>query len=205
MEYHSEGFVGVFENFFTPEECQYAIDEFERIDNLGLTWSRQDYNDAHKMVKQDQSYWTGRNSERFNIREVDTGGLDHTIGYKFNQRFWEQAWKHYAAEFATLDQLKGAFWGIKMQRTIPTGGYHIWHYEKADAATQSRVLAFILYLNDIEEGGETELLYQSKRFKPKQGKLIIFPCDWTHTHRGNPPLSQTKYILTGWMHYANDV
>jgi len=24
---------------------------------------------------------------------------------------------------------------------------------------------------------------------------------FTHTHRGNPPLSNTKYIMTGWLEY----
>ena len=26
----------------------------------------------------------------------------------------------------------------------------------------------------------------------------IFPAGFMHTHRGNPPISNDKYILTGW-------
>ena len=42
---------------------------------------------------------------------------------------------------------------------------------------------------------------QRKRFKPEQGKLLLWPAAFTHTHRGNPPLNEVKYIATGWIEY----
>ena len=59
----------------------------------------------------------------------------------------------------------------------------------------------MLYLNDVKEGGETEFLYQHKRYQPKEGTLLIFPAGFTHTHRGNPPISNDKYIVTGWLEF----
>jgi hypothetical protein len=53
----------------------------------------------------------------------------------------------------------------------------------------------------VEEGGETEFLYLSQRVKPKTGRLVIFPSGYVHTHRGNPPLSGEKYIMTGWIEF----
>ena len=67
--------------------------------------------------------------------------------------------------------------------------------------TSHRLALVLLYLNDVAEGGETEFLYQSLRIKPKKGTVIICPTDFTHTHRGNPPLSKTKYIATGWVEF----
>ena len=55
-----------------------------------------------------------------------------------------------------------------------------------------------LYLNTIKEGGETEFLYLNKRVKAKVGRMIIFPAGYTHTHRGNPPIGEEKYIATTW-------
>ena len=55
-----------------------------------------------------------------------------------------------------------------------------------------------LYLNDEFDGGETEFLYQNKREKASAGDVIIFPCSFTHTHRGNPPIGGTKYLVTSW-------
>ena len=47
------------------------------------------------------------------------------------------------------------------------------------------------------DGGETEFIYQQKRFKAEKGTVLIWPAGYTHMHRGNPPLSN-KYIATGW-------
>ena len=55
----------------------------------------------------------------------------------------------------------------------------------------------MVYLNDVEEGGETEFLYQQLKIKPSKGRVVIWPGSFTHLHRGNPPMS-TKYIATGW-------
>jgi len=63
-------------------------------------------------------------------------------------------------------------------------------------------MAFMVYLNDIKEGGETEFLYQKCRFKPKRNTLLLWPSGFTHTHRGNPPISGDKYIITGWIEYG---
>jgi len=90
---------------------------------------------------------------------------------------------------------------VKIQRTRPTEGYHVWHFEDATRAHSNRILTFMVYLNDIEDGGETEFLYLSKRVKPVAGRVLIWPAGFTHTHRGNPPLKDTKYIITGWVEF----
>ena len=66
-----------------------------------------------------------------------------------------------------------------------------------DPSTQRRILAAMIYLNDVEEGGETEFLYQKLKVKPRKGTILIWPGSYTHLHRGNPPMSD-KYIATGW-------
>ena len=101
----------------------------------------------------------------------------------------------------------------KLQQTYPGSGYHIWHSEypptlmdfndSGDVEMMSRFAAYTIYLNDIEEGGETEFLNQSLRVSPKKGTLAIFPAYFTHLHRGNPPLNTVKYIITGWLHLVS--
>ena len=60
-------------------------------------------------------------------------------------------------------------------------------------------MAISLYLNTVDEGGETEFLYQRMRVKPEQGTLVIHPGGFTHTHRGNPPLKGVKYFMNTWI------
>lgn len=88
---------------------------------------------------------------------------------------------------------------LKIQKTSPSEGFHNWHTENSDSQNFRRVLATTVYLNDVEEGGETEFLYLSRRVKPKAGRVVIWPAGFPYVHRGNPPLSGEKYILTSWL------
>lgn len=83
------------------------------------------------------------------------------------------------------------------------GGYHHWHSEiyPLDQAgeTLHRVLFFMYYLNTVEQGGETAFFYQNRSVEPRRGRLVIAPAGFTHTHKGNVPVSEDKYILTSWL------
>ena len=85
-----------------------------------------------------------------------------------------------------------------LQKTTPSQGYHEWHCENLSYYETSRAVVWMIYLNDVEDGGETEFLYQRERVKPKRNTALLWPGSWTHIHRGNPPLKNDKYILTGW-------
>ncbi|MBQ4832596.1 2OG-Fe(II) oxygenase [Pseudoalteromonas sp. MMG010] len=86
---------------------------------------------------------------------------------------------------------------------INKGGYPYWHSEVYPQPQHNealhRVLLFMFYLNDVEEGGETEFYYQKRKIAPKKGTMVIAPGYFTHTHRGNKPISNDKYILTSWV------
>ena len=93
---------------------------------------------------------------------------------------------------------------VKLQKKPPRGGYHQWHCEQCNNDTSSRVLGWMVYLNDIPDGeGETEFIWQKLRVKPESGKFLIWPASFTHTHRGNPVYSCDKYIATGWYTFDN--
>jgi hypothetical protein len=83
------------------------------------------------------------------------------------------------------------------------GGYPHWHSEiypeDARCDPLHRVLFYMYYLNDVEEGGETEFYFQERSIVPRRGTMVIAPAGFTHTHRGNVPRSGDKYILTSWL------
>ncbi len=94
---------------------------------------------------------------------------------------------------------------INMQYYPVSGGYYKWHTERSSnmPRVQDRHLVFMTYLNNVYSGGETEFYYQKKKFKPRKGKTLIWPADWTYTHRGVPSHKEEKYIITGWFSYFN--
>ena len=47
-------------------------------------------------------------------------------------------------------------------------------------------------------------LRDKRRVQPKNGRVVIWPSQWTHVHRGNPPLKGNKYIATSWIHYTSN-
>ena len=78
----------------------------------------------------------------------------------------------------------------------PGGGFKVWHFERGQANI-NRMLVYMTYLNDVPDGGGTEWLYQNYKTEAKKGLSVIWPAEWTHTHRGI--ISQhDKYIVTGW-------
>ncbi|MGB0895135.1 MAG: 2OG-Fe(II) oxygenase [Parashewanella sp.] len=83
------------------------------------------------------------------------------------------------------------------------GGYHHWHSEQYPQLNHNealhRVVLYMFYLNDVEEGGETEFYYQQRKLKPKKGTMVIAPAGFTHSHKGHVPLSNDKYIATSWI------
>jgi len=64
-------------------------------------------------------------------------------------------------------------------------------------------LVFMTYLNDVTDGGETQWLYQEKQIQPKKGLTVLWPTDFTHTHRGVVSPTQPKTIATGWYNYLD--
>ena len=92
-------------------------------------------------------------------------------------------------------------WNI--QHYEPGEGFFNWHCERGMHQTFQRALAFMTYLNDVDDGGETEWLYQERKLEPKKGLTAIWPTDFTHTHRGVVSPTQQKTIATGWFSFLD--
>ena len=91
---------------------------------------------------------------------------------------------------------------FNLQRYAPGEGFKRWHcdWTISDEATEPvhRLLAWILYCNDVPNGG-TEFHWQAHHEPAERGKLVIFPAGPSHIHRGRVSEEHTKTIATGWI------
>ena len=190
MKYTINQGIGIFENAVSDEWCDKVIDTFETNKNF-----HKDRQDGEK-----QSYTIVADTAmalQFANEDLTREFIDH---------FFINIYPFYSKKFSTLSESEfHSIRDVKIQKTLPTGGYHVWHHESSSLDTAHRIAVYSVYLNDVEEGGETEFLYQSLRVSPKKGTVIIWPSGYYHTHRGNPPLSGVKYLTTGWLEYFPEV
>jgi hypothetical protein len=173
-----ENFIRTYDNVVNDEGCDHLI---QLIDNQTIHTDKRirglDIDDKQLCL---DPYWPEMTKE-------------------INNDVIQNAFRWYCKDFPYLsrrgDWLSGS---LLLQKTSPSEGFHTWHCENSGWTDASRWVAWMVYLNDVEEGGETEFLYQSLRVKPKKGMGMIWPGTYTHLHRGNPPLKRDKYVLTGW-------
>ncbi len=88
--------------------------------------------------------------------------------------------------------------GYNLQR-YQEGEYYHWHVDSDNLGIASRQLVALWYLNDVEEGGTTDFLFQKASVTPEKGKLMLFPPFWTHEHRAGVVTKGVKYIATTWI------
>ena len=84
----------------------------------------------------------------------------------------------------------------------PNGGFKKWHNERGSLLDTTRVLVFMTFLNNASNGG-TCFKYQKLTVPAKKGLTLIWPTDFTHTHKGQISKTHEKYIITGWYSFSN--
>lgn len=197
MNAEYKDFIAIYRDVYPDGYCQHLINEFERLVESGAGVNRQRGEGAPKHRKNDMQL--GLN---FGVHSAADFNGAPTIRMFFDglQRCYDQ----YTEIFSVLKDGNIHGTAMKMQRTDPGGGYHVWHAEQGNKEHAERVLVYMLYLNELgeQEGGETEFLYQRLRLRPESNTMIIWPAAYTHAHRGNTVLgNQSKYIVTGWFYY----
>lgn len=180
--------IEIYNNAFSSEYCQHVIDTFESMSARQWTTLQ---SGIHKNA-----------DERIVLDWAPTGNMFYQ-NFDICQHFYETIHKYYTEQYAEkYDVLKTLYQhtpkGMSIQKTMPHQGYHAWHCEAGHLASAARVLTYTVYLNDVEEGGETEFLYQGVKIKPEVGKLAFFPGNYMYPHRGNPTYKTPKYIISGW-------
>ena len=187
MQADYRDFIGFYSNCLSKEACSRIIKDAEPL------FEARPRKVVTQGAEQMPTFEFGRLDYSFNA----TLHLPATA--KLIDDVLQQCVEQYAQNYFVVKQIRASSKEVKLQKTPPRGGYHFWHCEHFSKETGPRVLAWMIYLNDIPLGeGETEFIWQKLRVQPEAGKCLIWPTQFTHTHRGNPVYSTNKYIATGW-------
>jgi hypothetical protein len=177
----------------TNSDCQNVIKYFEKMNSMGMAISRQDEGES-ALVKKDRAVF------------LSPSMLINSIDDSFWTPILSKVWGCYLEYVSHYEILKkydsNRIVSFKIQKTVEEEGYHVWHSENMSVNCSRRLLAWAVYLNTVNQGGETEFLHQRLRVEAITGRVVMWPATFTHVHRGNPPLSGEKYLLTGWIELA---
>jgi hypothetical protein len=183
-------FIGVYEGIASDDYCDRMVARFEELDATSSTHAGLgEKTNGGLEYRKDVSYYFERDCE--SLAQETNCVLNNALA-------------RYIDEHPALGMTEFYSQVVKVQRTPPKGGFHRWHSEQlAEGSSASRCLVWMIYLNDtVENEGTTEFIEQGVRIQPKKGTVVFFPAGWTHTHRGNPVYTCTKYIATGWYYLA---
>lgn len=198
-----EEFVGIYKDVYPEGFCEFLIEEFDRCEDLGITVNRKKNENIEKHLKDDEQLFA-TSMTYYPLKDfkfLDSDEKAPTLDVFFSGV--QSCFDRYTETFTIIKDMGRIICNtMKLQKISPGGGYHVWHCEQGNGPHNSRrVLTYMLYLNSLGDGdgGETEFLYQKKRYKPEKNTLLLWPATYTHPHRGGLVLgNKYKYIITGW-------
>lgn len=179
-------FIKEYKNVLEINTCEIIIDKFEKDENKVRGVTSSGVSDIKITYDLHSDKWHGEEWNNIYILLKDALH-SHIIKY------YEELGNLFSPYRHTQDS------GFQIQRYIKNQGIYKYHDDFYVDRRGFRTLTYIFYLNDIEDGGETEF-YNGKKINPTKGTLVIFPALWTYLHRGNMPISNDKYIVTGWIY-----
>ena len=189
-------YIKVYDNVIDELSCSEIIKKFE------------DSHESFETVHQEEgeniiSFEQITLVEHEEWKSVQNGMLqlfqDYIIHYKIDCNVYDKMWPDtYGYE------------AVRIKRYL-TNDYDRFdpHVDVMNQETAKRFLSFFIYLNDVEEGGETQFVNINKpgTFIPytveaKRGRLLMFPPTWQYYHAGLKPISGKKYLLHSYCHYG---
>ena len=188
-----ESFIEIYDHSLTTEECERCIDIFESSNHIpGSTYNENKGLIVKPEIKKDLEMPNTGFSDNSEFSQIIHKGLSSCI-HQYYQ-------KHYHNLFQVV-----AKWSLddtyNAQKYLDeTDGFKRWHCESGSIGTSRRMLAWMIYLNNAQSGTD---FYYYPTVSAKQGRCVIWPAYWTHTHRSQENVG-VKYLATGWVSYCED-
>ena len=187
----------MFGQFVDVKLCDQLIDAFENNPNMHLTGRVGD-----GVVP------TVKDSTDLCLRELGKQPAYKDIVSEYLRQF-SIVVNRYKETYPQLDKQLHS-WSMNepanIQRYYPGQGFPVAHCERSGhtISINQRMAVFMTYLNEVEDSG-TEFLHQNFICPAKRGLTLLWPPDWTFTHRGIISYTKTKYIVTGWLSFDDPI
>ena len=175
-------YVKIYDNVIPKDYCRSLIDLFEK-------------DTAHQQKNDKESY---------NFTEINTIQAKWDLSVLFSA-LNEYRSRYFMDTGLTMYHIPKEiqYEEFRMKRYRPITERFLPHVDTWGGIKCTRFLVFFWYLNDVDEGGETELYGLDKPIKvqPKAGRMLWFPTTFQYLHAGLPPITNNKYIIGGYLRY----
>ncbi len=188
----TQDFITHVEELLDPDLCTEIIAEFSRSPDVA----------AGKVLNTDTGHCQNSDKISFDLQILPEGNWKNI--YARVHAAVSTVLQEYVPALPSLQVYPLEGTGYKMQMYPKQQGKFAWHFDALSHAAQRRLVAMIIYLNDVDKGGETEFHYQQIKVSPKTGYSVLFPTAWTHLHCGLVPESNDKYIISTFLQYKMD-
>ncbi len=175
-----------FENFLTEDECDTLIEYIDKNKVKSRTVN-QNGEDEYSHYRTSSTCYINESNLSF------VKNLDEKICNASNE-------KYYLGE-----NIQGQHYSVGQEFKEHTDYFQGKGYEANCGEQGNRTTTFMIYLNDVEEGGATFFPRLNKRFYPKKGMALMWKNldiygepDEDLRHTGEPILKGNKYIITKW-------
>ena len=162
----------IIDSFLTPEECNKIIQMYAPLKSRVL---------GDHSGYEDWNVHPGSEKLKFLVKKLEK------VTIKYREKFPEVNY----LDRTVLDECR-----IKLFR--PGKYYADWHADHSPA-WPARILGLMIYLSDHQCGTE---FFNGDVVRSKQGRLIMWPSSFTHTHRGQKcPDNKNRYLFSGYYIY----
>ena len=191
-----DNLIRVYDDVIDEESCEKLIEKFEK--------SEEHFEEVYEKDEEERISFKQLQLVKFKEWESIQQGMlelfqDYIVRYKTDCNIKDKQWpQEYGYEAIRMKR----YLNNDFDRFDP-------HVDVLDHHTSRRFLAFFIYVNDVEVGGETKFgnlnkegTYIPLTVNPKRGRLLMFPPMWPWYHAGLKPESGKKYLIHSYCHYA---
>lgn len=195
-------FIGYIDNFLSTEECDNLIElgklnsvpsEIYSTEGSGskeVNIKIRDSKTTYFVDLENKDIVSANLIDLIYTRVSETIGIDKSHFEEFQITSYADSTRHFNGHYDFLIEIAdNKSYTEAVQQMCSKGG--------------NRIGTVLLYLNDVNEGGETYFPWDQVIVKPEQGKMLYFKYDYDDPvtnlktyHQALPPISNPKWIIT---------